>query len=139
MKRALRKKIIFGIIAAIVLGFVFSAIIQRGWLTTLHLKSSNFLYYDPENDTSDDIVIVVIDDKSFDLRNASELGTLQFDKATYAKVIENLEQADVKVIGVDVILSEISSESDRTVLINTLKKYDNIILAAEPKLIIRPA
>jgi len=133
MKRAVRKKIIFGIVAAIALGLAFSAMIQRGWLTTLHLKSSNFLYYDPENDTSKDIVIVAIDDKSFELRNASELGTLQFDKATYAKVIENLEQAGAKVIGVDVILSEISSESDRTVLVNTLKKYSNIILAAEPK------
>ena len=134
MKRTTRNKIAFGVIAALVLGSIFSAMIQRGWFTTLHLKSSNFLYYDPENKTSDEIVIVTIDDKSFEMRNASELGTLQFNKADYAQVIENLEQAGAKVIGVDVILSEISSDSDRKILVSTLEKYNNVILAAEPKI-----
>lgn len=133
MKKSHKNKVIFGIMAAIVLSFVFSGMIQRGWFTTFHLKSSNFLYFESENKTLEDIVIVAIDDKSFKIRNASELGTLKFSKADYAQVIENLEQAGAKVIGVDIILSEISDEMDRKVLVDTLEKYDNIILAAEPK------
>lgn len=133
MKRTTRNKIAFGVIAALVLGFVFLIMIQRGWFTDLHLKSSNFLYFESENKTTEDIVIVAIDDKSFQISNSSELGTLKFTKADYAKVIENLEQAGAKVIGVDIILSEISNKSDRQVLVDTLEKYDNIILATEPK------
>ncbi len=133
MKRATRNKIVFGIISAIVLGILFSSMVQRKWFNNLHLKSSNFLYFESENNTSDDIVLVAIDDKSFKIRNASELGTLKFEKSDYAQVIENLEQAGAKVIGVDIILSEISDEKDRDVLVNTLEKYDNVILAAEPK------
>ena len=88
------------------LSMLFAWIIQKNWFLTWHLKSSNFLYYQSQNEALDDIVIVAIDDKSFELRNASELGTLQFSKADYARVIENLEQAGTKVIGIDIILSE---------------------------------
>jgi len=133
MKRARRNKIVFGIVAALVLGYLFTGMIQRGWFSALHLKSSNFLYYDTENRTSDDIVIVAIDNKSFEIKNATELGTLKFDKADFARVIENLEEEGARVIGLDVILSEISTEEDIAVLRTTLEKYNNVILAAEPK------
>ncbi|MBN2306472.1 adenylate/guanylate cyclase domain-containing protein [Candidatus Peregrinibacteria bacterium] len=133
MKRTQRNKILFGLLASIVLSMLFLGMMQRNLLSTLHLKISNFLYYQAENETLEDIVIVAIDDRAFEIVNASELGTLQFNKAAYAQVIENLEAAGAKVIGVDVILSEASSEEDEAALIETLGKYDNVILAAEPK------
>lgn len=133
MKKKLEYKIIFWLLSSIALSLLFAWIIGRGWFLSWHLKSSNFLYYNSQNQALEDIVIVAIDNKSFKLRNASELGTLQFKKADYAQVIENLEQAGAKVIGVDIIFSEISAEKDRQILTDTLTKYNNVILAAEPK------
>jgi len=133
MKRIQRNKFLFGLVASLVLSMLFLGMMQRNVLSTLHLKISNFLYFQGENETLEDIVIVAIDDKAFEIANASELGTLNFDKADYAQVIENLEEAGAKVIGVDIILSEITSKEDQTILVDTLSKYDNVILAAEPK------
>ena len=125
--------------AFLVVGFIFFSVlfailIFNHRLLSWHLKASNFLYYRGQNEASQDIVIVAIDDKSFALKNASELRTLSFSKADYAKVIENLEKAGARVIGVDIVFSETSPEADQAVLVKTLKEYDNIILAAEPKI-----
>ena len=126
--------------ASLLLSMVFLGMMQRNLFSTLHLKISNFLYFQGENETLKDIVIVAIDDRSFEIANlpagrraTSELGTLTFDKADYAQVIENLEGAGAKVIGVDVILSEATDEADEAALAETLEKYDNVILAAEPR------
>lgn len=133
MKKSHRHKFLFGLVTSVLLSLLFLGMMERGIFSTLHLKISNFLYFQGENEAADDIVIVAIDDKAFEIANSSELRTLTFDKADYARVIENLEDAGAKVIGVDVILSEKTDEVDRNVLTNTLKKYDNVILAAEPK------
>jgi adenylate cyclase len=133
MKKTHRHKFLFGLLASVILSLLFLGMMERNMLSTLHLKISNFFYFQGENEASGDIVIVAIDDKAFEIANASELGTLTFDKADYAQVIENLEGAGAKVIGVDVILSEATDEEDQAVLASTLEKYDNVILAAEPK------
>ena len=131
--KKLHRKFSFGVIASVVLSLMFLGMMQRGYFSALHLKISNFFYFQGENDASQDIVIVAIDDKAFEIANATELGTLNFDKGDYARVIENLESAGVKVIGIDIIFSELSNAADQRVLSDTLRKYDNIILAAEPK------
>lgn len=133
MKKARRNKILFGLLASALLSLLFLGMMERNLFSTLHLKISNFFYFQGENEASEDIVIVAIDDKSFEIANASELGTLTFDKADYAKAIENLEVAGAKVIGVDVILSETTDPADQAVLVGTLEEYDNVILATEPK------
>jgi len=133
MKKSQRNKIIFGLLSSFFLSFLFLIMMQRGMFSTLNLKISNFFYYQSENEASKDIVIVAIDNKAFEIANSSELGTLTFTKESYAKVIENLEKAGVKAIGIDIILSEKTNKKDQKILASVLKKYDNIILAAEPK------
>lgn len=133
MKKARRNKILFGLLASALLSMLFLGMMERNLFSTIHLKISNFFYFQGANEASADIVIVAIDDKAFEIANASELGTLTFNKADYAQVIENLEVAGAKVIGVDVILSEATNAEDQAVLVGTLEKYDNVILAAEPK------
>ncbi len=133
MRKIHRNKLIFGLFTSVFLSFLFLGMAQRNVFSTLHLKISNFLYFQGENETSEDIVIVTIDDKAFEIANASELGTLTFSKADYAQVIENLEAAGAKAIGVDIILSETTDSEDQAILTDALKKYDNVILAAEPK------
>lgn len=134
MKRKNLNKIIFWIVGTLVLSLALSGAIQKNWFQLWHFKSSNFFFFQSTNETLNDIVIVAIDNKAFEMKNASELGTLKFNKADYARVIENLEAAGAKAIGVDIIFSEISDEADRKTLSETLKKYNNIILAAEPKI-----
>ena len=133
MNRIVKNKIGFGLFGIFLLSFIFINIIQYGWFSSIHLKFSNFLYNNSENQASEDIIIVAIDDKSFSISNASELGVLKFEKADYAKVINNLENNGVKSVGVDVIFSEISPKEDRLVLVDTLRSSNNIILATEPK------
>ncbi len=133
MKKAQRNKILFGLLTSVLLSILFLGMMERNVFSTIHLKISNFFYFQGVNEASEDIVIVAIDDKSFEVANASELGTLTFSKADYARVIENLEGAGAKVIGLDVILSEATNPVDQAVLVASLEKYDNVILAAEPK------
>jgi adenylate cyclase len=135
MKRKTRRKLAFLGIGFAVFSVLFALLVFNHRLLSWHLKASNFLYYRGQSEASQDIVIVAIDDKSFALKNASELRTLRFSKADYAKVIENLERAGAQVVGVDIVFSEVSPEADQAVLIETLRQYDNIILAAEPKLL----
>jgi len=133
LQRRAKQKFSFWIVSTAVFGLVFLSMIENGWLYSWHLKFSNFLYRQTENEASQDIVIVAIDDKSLARKNASELRTLQFSKSDYARVLENLESAGAKAIGVDIIFSEKSTADDEKALIETLKTYDNIILAAEAK------
>lgn len=133
MKKKSQHKIIFWAIATIILGLFFAKIIQNDWFLSLHLKSSNFLYHQSENQALDDIVIVAIDDKSLLQRNASELGILQFNKSDYAQVLENLEEAGAKAIGIDIIFTEKGDAWDHATLVKTLTQYDDIILATVPK------
>jgi len=132
MKRLTRHKIYFWITATVLLSLFFTALIGAGWFQSWHHSLSNVLYYSPESKVSEDIVLVAIDDRSLEMSNTSELGILEFDKEDYAVVIENLEQAGVKSIGIDIIFSELSAQDDEALLIDTLEKYDNVILGAEP-------
>jgi adenylate cyclase len=133
INRKTRRKLLFWLMGAVILSFLFWMAIQDGLLQSWHLKASNFLYVRGRGEASSNIVLVAIDDRSLAQKNASELRTLLFSKADYAKALGNLEKAGAKAIGVDVIFSENASAQDKSVLVDTLKKYDNIVLAAEPK------
>ncbi|MBI5421918.1 CHASE2 domain-containing protein [Candidatus Peregrinibacteria bacterium] len=133
MKKKLRLKLIFWLLSSVVFGLAFAGMIRSDWFLTWHLKFSNFFYHQGQGAVMREVVLVAIDDKSFERKNASELRTLQFSKADYARVIENLEKAGAKAIGVDIIFTENTSDADKAALVDTLKRYDNVILAAEPK------
>ncbi len=134
MNRKFKRKLLFLCLGTVGFGILFAFLIFNHRLLSWHLKASNFLYYRGQNEASRDIVIVAIDDKSFALKNASELRTLSFSKSDYSKVIGNLEEAGAKTIGVDIIFSEVSPDADQAVLVDALKRYDNVVLAAEPKI-----
>lgn len=134
MKGVTKNKLFFWFIATVLISGFFGWMMASGYLGSLHLRLSNVLYYSSENNSLDDIVIIAIDDKSLARRNASEIGTLQFNKADYAQVLQNLLDAGAKVLGVDVIFSEISEAADQQALVDVLNQNDSIIIAAEPTL-----
>ncbi|WNR43175.1 CHASE2 domain-containing protein [Paenibacillus roseipurpureus] len=77
-----------------------------------------------ERQPDDRIKIVKIDEKSL-----SAIGKFPWDRSTYAKVIEKLEQSGVAAIGIDVVLAEPSKNpADDKALADVLAKYSNIIL-----------
>lgn len=131
MQKRTIQKIAFWLGMTVVLGFILSVGIQKGIFERWQLRSANFLYFQEENRTHDDIVIVAIDNKALEMRSASEIGTLQFKKADYAKVIQNIEEAGAAAVGVDVIFSEESDEEDQQALVEVLEKYPDIVIAAE--------
>lgn len=133
MKKKLRLKLIFWLLSSVVFGVAFAGMIRSEWFLTWHLKFSNFFYHQGRGEIMREVVLVAIDDKSFERKNASELRTLQFSKTDYARVIENLEKAGAKAIGVDIIFTENTSDADKAALVDTLRRYDNVVLAAEPK------
>lgn len=132
MEKRREQKLIFGAITALILGLLLAWAFNRGLFESWQLRASNFLYWQEEKRTLDDIVIVAIDNRALELRQASEIGTLRFAKSQYARLISRIEDAGAAAVGLDVILSEESSEQDKEALIQVLKKYPDIVLAAEP-------
>jgi len=96
------KKTIRGLIIGIILGLLLSLFNYWGFFHNWHLRLTSFLYVGHE--VSPDIVIVAIDDKSF---NDPDLGRWQEWRRTYyAQAINNLNKDGAKVIGIDVSFPE---------------------------------
>jgi len=131
MTKTQKHKLLFLLIATFVFALVLIAFVNSGRFKSLNLQSSNFLYLQENDIALDDIVLVAIDDQALELRSASEIGTLQFAKSDYAKLLEALENGGAAAIGLDVILSEPSPDEDQQALVDILKRYNNIVLAAQ--------
>ncbi len=84
-------------------GFNLGLLGQALWRLELATYDVRLAYSVP-NTPADDIVIVTIDEGSI-----AELGTWPWPRSYHARVIENLAEADAKLIGVDMILSTLSS------------------------------
>jgi adenylate cyclase len=95
----------------------------------LKLLDLNFAIRGPLNIEDSPIVILAIDDQS----DESTPHRWPWPRSYYAHVIENLEEAGVAAIGVDVIFDQpdkYGSASDDT-LASVLSRYDNIVLTGK--------
>ena len=75
---------------------------------------------------SDNIVIIAIDDQSF-----KELGQWPFPRSYYGKMIENLNRAGAKVIGLDVEFTEPSIPKEDNLLAQASARAGNIIFVGK--------
>lgn len=92
-------------------------------------KSIQNIYYDLDS-ASDQIVIVAIDEKSLKEEN---LGPLTgWTRANYADAIKKLNIAGASAIGIDITFPDSSPHGigDDQTFANTIKTYDNVVLAA---------
>lgn len=128
MLKAKRKKIIVAIgvsvLNAIAWGAFYFFGIFGGWQLALQDK-----IYSTEDRTGDEIILVTIDDASIADSNLGRFPDWQ--RAYYARVIENLQAAGSAVIGLDVLFSERAVSSDDARLQAALRKAPGSVLAAE--------
>ncbi len=121
------------VIALIALGafafaFIFSYV---SIFVNLELKmvDARFSLRGPLEMEDSPVVIISIDDQS----DESTPDRWPWPRSYYAHVIENLEEAGAKVIGIDVMLdqSDESNPASDDYLAKVLKKYDNIVLTGK--------
>ena len=88
-----------------------------------------FLYQGNYDKSSDQIVIVKIDNKSLDALEKSDLRVLNLSKTVFANTLERLEWYGAKAIGIDVIFA--NQSEDAHILRQILEKYKNIVIGAK--------
>lgn len=120
---------ISGIITIAIFMAMFLGYMDSFQTLELRLIDLRFTLRGPEPVDESPIIIIAIDDQS----DESTPHRWPWPRAYFAHVIENLEEAGVAAIGIDVIFDQAdidSIESDDE-LAAVLKKYDNVVLAGK--------
>ncbi len=81
---------------------------------------------------SADVVILEISQDSYD-QIPSPYNSWPWPRSYFAKVIKNLNEAGVKAIGIDIVMSnpdQYSSQND-SILFDAIKKYKNVVVAGK--------
>ena len=106
-------------------------IFQRASYALNDILTHRFFYAD--NNHSDSVVIIKIDDKTLDVLWRSDLGILSFDKWVYGEVLEKLfSQYDVAGVWFDIVFANPSVLwfEDELALRDALEKYkDQVVIA----------
>ena len=121
------KKLLHYIGLALIVSLIMVVIMWRGMFMGVQKGIQN-KFYDFDS-ASSEIIVVSIDENSLKEEN---LGPLQkWKRAYYSQAIEKLNEKNASVIGLDITLPDTSTHGirDDKVLANTLKKYDNVVLA----------
>jgi adenylate cyclase len=121
------KKLIKFIGLGIAILLITALVIRQGWFMGLQRGLQN-KFYDYDS-ASPKIVIVSIDEKSLGGENLGPFS--QWKREYYAQAINALNGAGAAAIGIDVTLPDASAhgKSDDEALRDTLKKYDNVVIA----------
>ena len=126
----------YRIVAAII-------ILCINFLFILWLFNTNFLaswnnrltdnLYERENKTSEDIIIVAIDDKSLTPQEQGGLGRWQeWDRDYYAGTISNLNTAGARVVGLDVLFLDVSENTEADLeLARVVQESNNVFIASK--------
>lgn len=121
------KKRLTSILFALIIGLFLILTMSTNMLKGLDNLTYDFIY-EKENTFSDDIVIVGIDAES--LSTIGEYSS--WDKRKYyAEVINNINEYNPAVIGVDVLLTGTSYEASDAMLVDAVKNKNNVVLASE--------
>jgi len=124
------KPLVLGFIAlfSILFAYILS---YTGLFAGLELKTLDIRFSLRGEQTLDEtpVVIIAIDDQS----DESTPDRWPWPRAYYAHVIENLQEAGVAVIGLDVMLdqSDVTNSKSDDLLAEVLAKYDNVVLTGK--------
>lgn len=88
-----------------------------------------FAYKALRADPTNNVVIVSIDNASLDALTQSDFRVLNFSKAVYIDLIEKLEKAGAKSIGLDIVLANPDPKEQE--FADVLEKYRNVVIAAK--------
>jgi CHASE2 domain-containing sensor protein len=121
---------------AIRLIFLFSTIFFGGILLSQILYpifgvdfNAFFAYRALRADPTGSVVIVSIDNRSLDALTQSDLKVLTFSKKIYIDLIEKLQSAGARAIGLDIVLA--NPDPDAARLVEVMDRYKNITIAAK--------
>ncbi|HBY20118.1 MAG: hypothetical protein A2Y24_02680 [Clostridiales bacterium GWE2_32_10] len=111
----------------VLLGIVLGLIVIFSYFNTFYsveysLEDSTYQYKKP---ASDDIVIVAIDDESL-----AEYGRWPWSREKTAEVIEKIESGKPAALGIDIVMSEKTTDVEDKKLVDTVSKYKNIVFPA---------
>lgn len=120
MKKLFKNRFFFSILISLVIGLFFSFLFYQGFLYSWQLKLSDNFFIG--SNPSKEIVIAGIDGKTL-----TNLGRWPINRTKYVTALENLKNAGVKTIGVDVLFSEPSVGEDDQKLDEYIKSKDNIV------------
>ncbi len=122
------KKIIKFLIVPLLIFLFLRIVFLTGFWENLEQKARDVLFLlRGDREISDDIIIIEIGDETFN----TLAKRWPLPRSYHAKLIENLQKAGVKQIIFDIEFTEYSEPKEDLVLRNTLKKYDNVILAGK--------
>ncbi|MBI4215304.1 MAG: adenylate/guanylate cyclase domain-containing protein [Parcubacteria group bacterium] len=119
----LQALLVGGFVSLLFIGSIFS-----GWQK--RLMDQFYIGYPP----SDKIAIVAIDDNSL-----QQTGRWPWDRSKIAKLVEIIALGGAKSIGVDIAFPEPQSETEDTILAQTLQKYPIVTLPLEATLAVGSA
>lgn len=120
------KKFFLFILVFAISSFLLLFFVLFGVFDSWDLKFADF-FYQTINRSSEDIVLVTIDDASL-----NEIGRWQdFTRSNMASVIESIMADDAAVLGVDINFTQESNEQHDSALYDVLRKYKNIVLVNE--------
>ncbi len=130
--RLFERRLIAIFLIAIINFGLFYGIIQSGFLYSWNYRLTDNLYTS-ENQTSKDILIVAIDEKSLQGKEEGGLGRWQeWTRDFHAQTLKNLQNAGAIAIGVDVLfLDDSQNRAADDQLAEVVKNSDNIILASK--------
>ncbi|MFN7160139.1 MAG: CHASE2 domain-containing protein [Candidatus Gracilibacteria bacterium] len=112
MKASSKSRIFQISFIALLISIFLFAVELAGGFTSWHLKISNFLYSYQTSYHTGDVVVVKIDEESLKAQSEGGLGRWQNWRRTYfAQVVQNLQNAGAKVIGIDVLFTEPANEA----------------------------
>ena len=119
------KKIIVGVLLALGIFLGTWLLHVSRFLDSTNQSLSDHLY--SERDTSNEIIIVAIDDKSM---SEEELGIMShWSKVYFAQALQNIETARPALIFFDIFFAGAADDSSEdTAFTNVLKKYHNVYL-----------
>ncbi len=109
------------------ISIMMSLAIGFGFLEKIEYYTYDNLYAE-SNESSDDVIIVAIDDASIE-----QIGRFPWSREVYADIVDNLVEGGAAAIGFDIIFSEVEGEPD-IAFSEAISKTDGVTLAINAEL-----
>ncbi|MFC1656107.1 CHASE2 domain-containing protein [Patescibacteria group bacterium] len=124
IKNKIISKLVYGIAIGAIVAIISSLLALWNPFNTWHLKLSNQLF--TQKNTSDEIVIVAIDDQSIESLPTGLGRFYNWRRTYYADVINKLQNSGAKTIGIDLFFTEKSQNIPQQIINSVFSSIDGL-------------